>query len=298
MTALKTLISYYGGKQRIASEIVREIRKIPHTAYAEPFGGGLSVLYAKGKPPIANNNDYREVINDKNKQLITFWRCAREKPEELARILSLTPYSQEEHKRAREIYNNPSEYSDLDVAWAVYIECNMSFAHQVGKGWTVSVKSENHAVTWANRSTRLPECFDRLSDVYIGCEDSLDFIDRWDSPQTLFYLDPPYLGADQGHYGGYSIEDCAALCRTLDNAQGSYILSNYSQDVYPSSAEKVVEIEAVMSASGGKHRADKKRIEKLWILDRSDGMRADIKSIALSHQNKHVQLELLDRHLV
>lgn len=42
---MKTPISYYGGKARIASAIVPHIMAIPHTVYAEPFAGGLAVLY-------------------------------------------------------------------------------------------------------------------------------------------------------------------------------------------------------------------------------------------------------------
>lgn len=99
---MKTPIGYYGGKSRIASQIVSYIHKIPHTVYAEPFCGGLAVLYAKGKYDRGNCDNYREAINDINKCLITFWRVAREQPEELERWLDLTPYSQEEYRESYE----------------------------------------------------------------------------------------------------------------------------------------------------------------------------------------------------
>ena len=245
---MKTPISYYGGKSRIASAIVPHIMAISHTVYAEPFAGGLAVLYAKGKKPVTNTHYYREAINDTNKQLITFWRVAREQPEELARWIDLTPYSQEEYREARKIYNNPTEYSDIKVAWAVYIECNMSFANGIGKGWRVSLIGQNESETWVKRSSRLPECFERLRDVYIGCEDALSFIKRFDSSQSVIYADPPYPNADQGHYSGYTLDDYQALCDRLDDCESSYVLSNYHQDIAPKSAQKCVEIETVMSS--------------------------------------------------
>jgi DNA adenine methylase len=293
---LKTPCSYYGGKSRIATAIVLHIHAIPHTVYSEPFCGGLAVLYAKGTYDRGNNDYYREAINDRNQNLITFWKVARERPQELARWLDFTPYSQAEHKRSHEIYKTPEKYTELEIAWAVFVQCNMSFARGIGKGWASQTINENSAATWQNRINRLPECFERLKRVHIGCEDGLDFIDRWDSPQTLHYIDPPYPGTNQGHYGGYTLDDYAALCAKLDEIEGSYILSNYHQDIAPKSAQKCVEIEATMSASNGKNRkdTDTKRIEKLWICDRSKGMRGDVEKLTkIENKSNIVQFSLL-----
>jgi DNA adenine methylase len=291
---MKTCLSYYGGKSRIATQIVPHIMAIPHTVYVEPFFGGGAVLYAKGKIERGNSDYYREAINDLNKQLITFWRVAREQPEELARWIELTLYSQEEHREALIIYRNPSEYSDLKVAWATYIQCNMSFASQIGCGWAAQVINESKAATWVNRAARLPECFERLRDVYIGCEDALSFIKRFDSSHSLIYADPPYPDTNQGHYGGYTLDDYQALCEALDACESSYVLSNYHQDIAPKSAQKCVEIEAVMSALNGRSRTkhNTKRTEKLWICDRSKNIRADLQAIA-KMPSKQVQLSFI-----
>ena len=292
---MKTPCSYYGGKSRIATQIVPHIMAIPHTVYVEPFFGGGAVLYAKGKIDRGNSHYYREAINDLNKQLITFWRVAREQPSELARWIELTPYSQEEYREALIIYRNPSEYSNLKVAWATYIQCNMSFANGIEKGWATQVINQNSAATWVSRAARLPECFERLKDVYIGCEDALSFIKRWDCPHGLIYADPPYPDTNQGHYGGYTLDDYQALCDTLDASESSYVLSNYHQDIAPKSAQKCVEIEAVMSAANGRNgrtKDDTKRTEKLWICDRSKNIRADLQAIA-KMPSKQVQLSFI-----
>lgn len=296
MRGLKTPLSYYGGKGRIAGQIVQRIHKIPHTVYAEPFCGGLAVLYAKGRYDRGNQHNYREAINDINQCLTTFWRVAREQPEELARWLDLTLYAQSDYAKAGEIYRNPTGYKDLEIAWATYLQCNMSFANQINAGWGTATIGQNHAYGWENRKQRLPECFERLREVHIGCEDAVRFIKRWDSPQTLFYVDPPYPGTNQGHYQGYSMDDWAQLCDTLDRCQGSYILSNYPQSITPTSAQQCIEIEARMSAANGKDRGkvDTKRVECLWICDRSTGMRGDIAKIAqIPDRNQVEQLALL-----
>ena len=291
---MKTPISYYGGKQRIASQIVEVLESIPHTVYVEPFSGGLAVLYAK-RLRGGNSHYYREAINDINQCLITFWRVARDSPDELQRYLELTPYSQEEHRVSQQIYNNPSEYDEIKIAWAVYIQCNMSFANKIKAGWGTQTMSHNSAATWHNHKANLPQAFERLEKVHIGCEDALKFIKRWDSPQTLHYVDPPYPNASQGHYKGYTLDDYQALCDALDNCQGSYVLSNYAQEIAPKSAQRLVEIETVMSAANGKDRSNLaiKRIEKLWICDRSSGMRGDIAKIART-PDRIQQMSLFD----
>ena len=45
--------------------------------------------------------------------------------------------------------------------------------------------------------------------------------------ETFFYIDPPYVGADQGHYGGYTQDDFGALLGALDSLKGKFLLGSY-----------------------------------------------------------------------
>ena len=152
--------------------------------------------------------------------------------------------------------------------------------------------SENKASTWHNKKLQLSEILDRIKDVHISCEDAIRCIQRWDSPQTLFYCDPPYPNANQGHYSGYTIDDFELLCDTLDTIQGSYVLSNYPQEIEPQSAQQRVEIESVMSSKLSRGtRENNKRTEVLWVCDRSDNARNELKTVINSRQsNKQLTL--------
>lgn len=282
---MKPAFSYYGGKQRIASRILPHIEAIPHTVYVEPFAGGATLLFAKERRNVSNNGHYREVINDTNDLVINFYRVAQEQKEALSTKIQATLYSQSDYQRAKIICQNPDGYTDLERAWAFYVNINQSFARQLNAGWGTGVKSQNSAASWANRVRNLEEKLDRIKDVHVSSEDALRCIERWDSPQTLFYLDPPYPNTNQGHYDGYSLTDWQRLCDCLDNIAGSYVLSNYPQDVQPKSHQQRVELQAICSASGkgkvGKSNhergvtasteslGDRKRTEVLWICDRS-----------------------------
>ena len=267
---MKPLISYYGGKQRIASKIFPYFPK--HTVYVEPFAGGAALLFAKPNPVVSNFNHYKEVLNDKNDLLINLYRVAIEKPKELELKIQATLYSQSDHREAKKITKNPTDYDDVTKAWAFYVNINQGFSKTLNRGWSTTVYTDNQASTWHNKKLRLPEILDRLKNVHISCEDAIRCIKRWDSPQSLFYCDPPYPNAEQGHYSGYSIDDFKLLCDTLDNIQGSYVLSNYPQNIEPQSAQQRIEIKAIMSASLNR-QVDKKRTEVLWVCDRSDNIK-------------------------
>jgi DNA adenine methylase len=306
---VKPLVSYYGGKQRIASKIVPYLEAIPHTVRAIPFAGGLGVEFNWPRPSITNNAHYRIAINDKDEDLINLYRVAREQPDELKRWLELTPYSQAEHRRSIQLLRD-ADATPLQRAWAIYVNLNCSFAHQKDAGWRSSVSSDNSAATWSNKVSSVGPAMKRLGGAYISCEDALRFIERFDSPQSLFYIDPPYPEAGQGHYKGYTMDDFTALCELLDNCQCSYVLSNYSQPVEPKSAQQKIEIVAHSSASGegtsgqGRHKnrdksraatsaelGDRKRTEVLWICDRSANIRPDLIEIARRNAPRFIQPE-------
>jgi DNA adenine methylase len=302
---IKPLVGYYGGKQRIASKIVPYLQAIPHTVRAIPFAGGLGVEFNWPRPSVTSNDHYRIAINDKDEDLINLYRVAREQPEELKRWLELTPYSQAEYRRSIDLLRD-TDATPIQRAWAIYVNLNCSFANKKDAGWAASVFSVNLAATWTNRVDGLGAALSRLANTHIGCEDALRFIERWDSQQTLFYIDPPYPGTDQGHYDGYRLEDFAALCELLDSCQGSYILSNYGQNAEPKSAQQRIEISAYCSSSGmgqvgnnrDKSRAatsaelgNRKRTEVLWICDRSAKIRPDLIEIARSNAPRFIQPE-------
>src|SRR5262245_56921279 len=76
--------AYYGGKMVLADDIAAVLPE--HDHYVEPFAGSLAVLLAK-RPSRA------ETVNDLDGRLITFWRVLRDRPDDLARMTTLTPHS-------------------------------------------------------------------------------------------------------------------------------------------------------------------------------------------------------------
>jgi DNA adenine methylase len=77
----------------------------------------------------------------------------------------------------------------------------------------------------------LNEYADRLKYTQIECDDAIKIIQRYDSPETFFYLDPPYFNSDCGHYKGYSEADYLKLLEALCSVKGKFLLSSYPSDL-------------------------------------------------------------------
>ena len=76
------------------------------------------------------------------------------------------------------------------------------------------------------------------SGVLFECCDALKIIRSRDSVDTLFYVDPPYVGTDQGHYDGYSQADFDALLEQLSKIEGKFLLSSFRNNQLTVAAEE------------------------------------------------------------
>jgi DNA adenine methylase len=259
----------------MASKIIPLIPK--HTVYVEPFAGGAAVLFKKPWPEVSNNSRYREVINDVDGLLINFYRVLRdpEMGKTLWAMLKLTTYSREEYNAARDHLYGASPLKD---AWAYYVNVEQSFGSKFNGGWGTRTFNQNGGSTWANKTERLYSYIDRMQSMHIECEDAIRVIERWDSPHTFFYCDPPYPGTHLNYSKDYTIKDFEKLIATLNRCKGSFLLSNYDQDVtFPDDWTRHT-FDASMSVARDK-TADKKRTEVVWKRGNKEPVRKEIQDL-------------------
>jgi len=106
---MKTPITYYGGKQKLASLIIGMIPE--HKVYCEPFFGGGAVFFAKMP-------SFLECINDINEVLMTFYKVCmcEESFLKLQQLVVTTLHSESEWKRAKRIYAHPEGNDDIEIS--------------------------------------------------------------------------------------------------------------------------------------------------------------------------------------
>jgi DNA adenine methylase len=225
-------MTYYGGKQRIAPRIIAMMPY--HKIYVEPFFGGGAVFFRKPKAGI-------EVINDHDDRLINFYLCVQNRFPELQELISQTLHSETMYRHAKDVWNGRVESDDIEKAWAIWLTTNGSFAGSMHGGWkwcngTTGSHTGNYIK--GKRADFTERLHQRLDNVQISSRDALRVIPDRDTPDTFFYLDPPYPGCAQQHYSGYTVDDLEELLRTLQTIKGRFILSNYWSDLLKEYVDK------------------------------------------------------------
>lgn len=215
---MKTPISYYGGKQAMLKHILPLIPK--HQIYVEPFFGGGAVFWAKEQSQV-------EIVNDSNGNVINFYQQLKLNYRELKELIDATPYSRESYKQAMVIYNTPYIFKDVHRAWAFWMGCTQGFSNKIGSWRASQPRTKENLLNHNKKCDFLEEYSDRLDLVQIEQRDAVYLIKRLDTPDTFFYIDPPYVNANQGHYGGYTQEHFDELLKALGNLKGKFLLSSY-----------------------------------------------------------------------
>jgi len=222
-------VRYFGSKWQLAEWIIAQMP--PHEVYVEPYCGGASVFFRKEPSAL-------EALNDLNGDVLNFFDVLRSREAELIRAIDLTPYSLAEFKRAGE----PSE-DELERARRFYVRAYQSVggggAGRRAGGWrrVYDLKRGSTPGHDWSRLEGLYKAAQRLKEAQLECEDALDVIKRYDSPDTLFYVDPPYVMdscKDKRNVYVHEIDDeqQRQLADVLHHIKGMVLLSGYDSPLY------------------------------------------------------------------
>jgi len=204
-----------------------------HRIYVEVFGGAAHLLFAKSPSPI-------EVYNDLDRGLVGFFKVLRdpEKAEQLMRLLELTPYSRAEYYEYRDTWETIED--DVERARRWFTVANQSFSAIFGRSWSFNVSASCKGVgrrvsQWQTSIARIQPAVERLRYVQVECRDFRFILKHYDTPETFFYCDPPYV-MDTRRGGGYHHEMCdddhRNMVDMLLKLEGKAILSGYTHPIY------------------------------------------------------------------
>lgn len=140
----------------------------------------------------------REVLNDLDRRVERFWRVLRDRPDELARAIALTPYSRAEWEDCRASQDTLEMLDDLEASRRFLVYIDQSFSRQ-GSGWSspsilFDRRGRWQPGVWANLPAKLAAAATRLQGVALERGDALELIPRYDQPDAVIYCDPPYAG--------------------------------------------------------------------------------------------------------
>ena len=265
------MISYIGCKARIGKWIVPFIPKDIET-YVEGFSGMFWVFY---NMELKNYPNLKTVVyNDFNKLNSNLFKCVKEH-EKLWEEISKYPCQQ------LNVENTPSEYSEMfksiqkeifsndfvikdeaDFVTAgkyVYVLCQIFSGSKPETSNYVDYKGKYRCKVLIFldklKNPKYQEHFEKITFV-----ENLDFekvVEKYDSPTTYFYMDPPYWKTEN-YYSkhDFDVDDHKRLSNVLKSIQGKFGLSYYEfpqlNEWYPSNENFKWESKSFKKAAGSK----------------------------------------------
>lgn len=227
---MKAVLRYLGAKNRLADWIVSFFPE--HKIYVEPYGGSAAVLLNKAPVEI-------DVYNDLYDDVVNLFRVIRsDRYVELMEQVNMTPFSEREYELAA-----LDKSGDEIERSRKFLVCSfMAFSCDGMFRKTGFRRGRSHSGWIVDKCQKLPdllaEAHVRLSGVTIRKQDALDIIREYDSFDTLFYLDPPYMHETRTKDGRYAFEydhgDHERLLRLVTGLKGKVVLSGYDNDLYAS----------------------------------------------------------------
>lgn len=206
-------LSYVGGKNRLARLIIDRIPQ--HTTYVEPFAGGAQVFFQKTPSSV-------EVLNDLDGELVNFYRVCQHHYEELQRYLRFILRSREEYDRLQR--TPPDTLTDILRAARYFYLQKTSFGGRITRQSMSRHVSKPPGFPSVNISQIIEDTHERLLKVQIERLPYQQVIDKYDTPETFFYIDPPYYGIECYRYN-LGNEEFGRMAELLESIKGKFILS-------------------------------------------------------------------------
>ncbi|MDY0747329.1 DNA adenine methylase [Paucibacter sp. R3-3] len=262
-TVTRPALRYHGGKFRLAPWILQFMP--PHGCYVEPFGGAAGVLLRKPRV-------YAEVYNDLDGDIVNFFRVVRDPAmrADLVEACRLTPYAREEFDGSYQ----PTDDA-LERARRTCVRAAMGFGSAGATKATTGFRTDTRRKygtaqhNWAAYPDSIAAIGERFAGVLIENREAIAVIQAHDGPDTLHFVDPPYVHATRHmrNKGGYRHElDDAGHRRLIDAllaVDGMVILCGYASSLYDGALQAWNRHETTARISGG--RGTSHRTEVVWL---------------------------------
>lgn len=208
------IIPWPGGKRRLARHILPLFPD--HHCYVEPFAGGAGLLFLRPSPaPV-------EIINDINGDLVRLYRCVQHHLEELLRQFKWALVSREMFQWAK--LQHVDTLTDIQRAARFYYLQKLAFGGKVSGQYFGTAATAPPRLNLLRIEEDLSAAHLRLARVTIEHLPWQECIARYDRPDTLFYLDPPYWQVE-GYGVDFPFTEYMRMAEIMRSLRGRAVLS-------------------------------------------------------------------------
>ena len=236
------MLSYIGGKNRQGCWL-RDYVPTDTKTYVEVFGGMMWVFLKMDLKKYKNIE--RVIYNDIRPQNINLWRCVKDY-NKLYEVSKNIPVEDSDlfKKWQKEVYEHEYDLSvnDYEMAYKyayllsqVWSGTNPSTGNLIKNGGYIPKGSDVYRSKFEIwRKKLIDPKFQNYIDKITVVEglDYKEVIEKYDSPETYFYIDPPYYNCE--HYyteNDFGLDDHIKLAKQIDTIKGMFTLSYYEFDL-------------------------------------------------------------------
>ena len=211
-----SVLWYPGGKSYMLEDIREIFNKSRKNTVIDVFGGSGKVLL--------NLNAKIKIYNDINNNLVNFFTELRNNKKLLLKKLDYLLNSRELFNKYREKTSD-----NLENAFRFLYINRLSFNGN-GKSYSYSTK-RNKSVALLNINNAVNKSYNDIKYWTIEKLDFREIIQRYDSENSFFYLDPPYHNITDLYDDNLKDEDYIDIKNSLDKIKGKYLL-NINEDKF------------------------------------------------------------------
>jgi DNA adenine methylase len=220
------LIPYLGNKEKFSSFITPNIPSDIST-YVEPFGGAMGVFFSLD---FSKFRDVKFIYNDINYLNFNLFYILKNDPRFIEIVKGIKVDKERYKQSLKEIYLETDNMTKA-INWLIVLTC--SAPNQIGKdSWRGDMEFEVFKLKWRAYEPHLNKVSEILNVDY------KEVIEKYDSPETFFYLDPPYMGREK-YYINHDFNENShyELASILYKIKGRFLLSYYHfdgiEELYP-----------------------------------------------------------------
>ena len=217
----KSVLVWIGGKFFLL-KYLNKLLNTKHRIYVEVFGGAGHLLFYKEKSEI-------EVYNDIDKRLVNFFRIIKNEDDfkKFKEIIQNYKFNKKSFIEAKENINKTNDKVMKAVYFFVLNRLSYAGNCQSYSKCLKKRKSYKNIIKFY-----LDYAHNRLKDVIIENLDFKDCILKYDSKDTLFFIDPPYLKSEGLYDYELTTERHLELLKLVKSCKAKVILCSDNNEVY------------------------------------------------------------------
>ena len=212
-----SLFRYYGGKFHLLNDIYRMYfpMRAKTKCFVDVFGGSGKVLLN-----LPYSNYIKKIYNDIDSSIYNIMHTIQN-DKEREKLINKLKWSLDSRKEFEKCKNEDSAYCFLYRASLSYGSDMTSFStFKEYRKPEVSLLEENILKTYKTIRTWVIENLDYKK-----------VLKKYDSPNTFFYLDPPYITrGDQAYKSYFTADDFIEMYGILKNVEGNWLMNESDKD--------------------------------------------------------------------